>query len=175
MTTIVSPVRSCAGASTEARAATIDSGSGSRPRPLSPEASAPRSGSITVTPRARSVATFAATAGCSHMPPSIAGAISTGQRAASSRVVRKSSATPWAALAMRLAVAGATTMAAARSASATCSTASSLCGSKRSVSTGRPDSVRKVRGPTKARACSVRQTVTVAPRRASSRSRSTAL
>ena len=45
------------------------------------------------------------------MPPSIAGAISTGQRAASSSVVRKSSAMPWAALASRFAVAGATTTA----------------------------------------------------------------
>ena len=45
------------------------------------------------------------------MPPSMAGAISTGQRAARSSVVRKSSATPWAALARRFAVAGATTRA----------------------------------------------------------------
>ena len=139
--------------------------------PLSPEASAPESGSSTVTPRARSVATLATTAGCSHMPPSIAGTMSTGARAASRSVVRKSSAIPWAAFAMTLAVAGATTTAWQRSASATCSTASGLCGSKRLVRTGRPDSVLNVNGPTNSRACSDRQTVTPAPSRPSSRNR----
>ena len=149
--------------------------SGSRPRPLSPEASAPVSGSITETPRPRSVATLAATAGCCHMPPSMAGTIRTGQRAARSSVDRKSSAMPCAAFASTFAVAGATTMAAARSASATCSTASGLCGSKRSVSTGCADSVRNVSGPTKCRACSDRHTVTPAPSDVSSRRSSTAL
>src|SRR4029077_19449008 len=45
-------------------------------------------------------------------------------------------------------VAGATMTAAACSASATCSTAASVCGSKRSVRTGRPESVREGRGAT---------------------------
>src|SRR5215475_8571659 len=76
---------------------------------------------------------------------------------------------------MTLAVAGATTTASARSAIATCSTASPLCGSKRSERTGRPDSVRQVRSPTKRSACAVRTTVTAAPSRVSSRSRYTAL
>jgi len=105
----------------------------------------------------------------------MAGAINTGPRAARRTVVRKSSAMPCAALARRLAVAGAITTACARSASATCSTASELWGSKRFVSTGRPESVRKVRGPTNSRACSVRQTVARAPSAVSSRKRYTAL
>src|SRR5262249_34957563 len=71
--------------------------------------------------------------------------------------------------------AGATMMACARSASATCSTASALCGSKRFESTGRPERVRNVRGPTNSRACSERQTVIEAPSRVSARSRWTAL
>ena len=170
-----SPARSRTGASRRRSASTISSTSGNRPLPLWPEARAPVSGSSTVTPRRRNVTTLAATAGWSHMPPSIAGTMSTGARAASSRVVRKSSAMPWAALARTFAVAGATTTAWQRSARATCSTASVLCGSKRFESTGRPDRVRNVSAPTNSRACSERQTLTVAPSRVNSRSRYTAL
>src|SRR5262249_32314077 len=90
-------------------------------------------------------------------------------------VVRKSSARPWAALARTLAVAGATTTASARSAIATCSTASPLCGLKRSERTARPDSVRQVRSAPKRSPCPVRTTATAAPSRVSSRSRYTAL
>src|SRR5439155_811230 len=133
-------------------ASTISSMSGNRPLPLSPEASAPVSGSSTVTPRRRKVATLAVTAACSHMPPSMAGTMSTGARAASKSVVRKSSAMPCAAFASTFAVAGATMTAWARSARATCSTASALCGSKRFESTARPDRVRNVSGPKNSRA-----------------------
>ena len=170
-----SPARSRTVTSARCSASTMSSISGKRPLPRRPDASAPVSGSSTVTPRPRRVATLAATAGCSHMPPSIAGTIRTGARAASSSVVRKSSAIPCAALARTFAVAGATTRAWARSASATCSTASGLCGSKRLDSTARPESVRNVSGPTNSRACSERHTVTPAPRRTSSRSKYTAL
>jgi len=171
VTSTCSPARSRTGDSAPSTASMIASTSGSRPLPASPEASGPASGSRTVTPRALRVATLAATAGCPHMPPSIAGARITGERAASRSVLRKSSAIPCAAFASRFAVAGATRSAWARSASATCSTASGLCGSNRSVSTGRPESVRNVSGPTNAAACSVRHTVTAAPSARSSRSR----
>ena len=113
VTSTRSPARSRTGVSTRRSASTMSSTSGNRPLPLRPEARAPVSGSSTVTPRPRSVATLAATAGCSHMPPSIAGTMSTGARAASRSVVRKSSAIPWAAFARRFAVAGATTTASA--------------------------------------------------------------
>ena len=61
-------------------------------------------------PAGAQVATCSLTAGCSHMPPSMAGAKSTGPRTASRSVPRKSSASPSAARASACAVAGATTV-----------------------------------------------------------------
>ena len=64
---------------------TISSGSGSRPAPVSFPVKRPEAGSITWTPRERSVATFATVAGCSHISVCIAGANTTGHRAVSKR------------------------------------------------------------------------------------------
>src|SRR5680860_239650 len=84
-------------------------GSGSLPRPVSAPVRRPEAGSITCTPRDRRVATLATVAGCSHISVCIAGASTTGQRAVSRVLVSRSSASPCAALAIRSAVAGATT------------------------------------------------------------------
>jgi hypothetical protein len=69
---------------------------------------APSTGSITVTPRARRLATFATVAACCHMRTFIAGAAKTGLSVASRRVVARSSAMPAAIFARRSAVAGQT-------------------------------------------------------------------
>ncbi len=76
--------------------------------PCSPcDASSPSSGAITVTPRAASSSRFACVAGCRYMWLFIAGATSTGQRAASAAAVSRLSANPWASFAIVLALAGA--------------------------------------------------------------------
>ena len=100
----------------------ISTGSGSRPGPVSAPVSRPDAGSITTTPRDRSSATLSRVAGCTHISVCIAGAISTGQRAVSRVAVSRSSARPWAALASRSAVAGATTTRSACWPSRTCGT-----------------------------------------------------
>ena len=61
-----------------------------------------------VTPRSARVFRLSCTAGCRSIVGFIAGAIRTGQGAARSAVVRKSSATPQAYFPRKLAVAGAT-------------------------------------------------------------------
>ncbi len=84
------------------------SGAGSLPRPCSPrEASAPTSGSITRTPRCRSVSRFAWVAASAYIRSFIAGA--TARRAVQARndVVTIESAIPAASLATVLAEAGA--------------------------------------------------------------------
>ena len=84
-------------------------GSGRRPTPCSPrEASAPSSGSITVTPRSRSAAMLAWVAASRYMRSFIAGATSRGAAQARKEVVTIESAIPAASLAMVLAEAGAT-------------------------------------------------------------------
>ena len=90
-------------------AASRRSGSGSRPRPRSPrEASRPSSGSITSTPRSRSVARLAWVAASAYMRSFIAGATSRGAVQARKEVVSIESAKPPASLAIVLAEAGAT-------------------------------------------------------------------
>ena len=86
----------------------ISTGSGSLPGPYSPHAIGPSSGSSTITPRARRVATLAWVASWSHMRTFIAGTATTGLSVASSKVVARSSAIPAAILASRSAVAGQT-------------------------------------------------------------------
>ena len=97
------------------------------------------------------------------MYPSIAGARTTRLRVARSIQVSKSSASPLAALAMTLAVAGATTIASQFSANATCSIPASEAGSKSWCSTGLCVRLRNVSGATKFIAPSLITTSTNAP------------
>ena len=62
---------------------------------------------MTVTPRARSAARFACVAACSYIASFIAGATSSGQRAASAALVSRLSASPCASFASVFAEAGA--------------------------------------------------------------------
>ena len=102
---------------------------------------------MTCTPRARSVATLAWVAGCSHISVCMAGAMTTGQRAVSSVLVSRSSARPCAARASRSAVAGATTTRSACWPRRTCGT--SWTSVHTSVATGLPDRADQVGAPTK--------------------------
>ena len=78
------------------------------PTPCSPrEASAPSSGSITRTPRSRSVARFAWVAASAYMRSFIAGATTRGAGQARNEVVTIESAIPAASLAIVFADAGA--------------------------------------------------------------------
>ena len=103
-TTTWRPARSCAdvapraGRARRRRERRSPPGSGSRPLPVSAPVSRPSAGSTTTAPRARSVATLAWVAGCSHISVCIAGANTTGQRAVSRVLVSRSSARPCAAL-----------------------------------------------------------------------------
>jgi len=104
------PARSASPASVASTAASRSGGSGSRPAPHSPrEPSAPVPGSSTSTPRARRSSTLAWVAGCSHMWLFMAGATSSGHRAARAAVVTRLSARPVASLASVFAEAGAIT------------------------------------------------------------------
>ena len=90
-------------------AASSRAGSGRRPRPNSPrEASGPSSGSITSTPRRRSVSRFSWVAAAAYMRSFIAGATRRGAVQARKEVVSIESAAPAASLAIVLAEAGAT-------------------------------------------------------------------
>ena len=120
--------------------------------------SRPSAGSTTTTPRPRSVATLAAVAGCSHISVCMAGASTTGHRAVSRVLVSRSSASPWAAFAIRSAVAGATTTRSADCPIRTCGT--SWTSSHTSVDTGLPDSAAHVGAPTNSSAAAVGTTVT---------------
>src|SRR5207249_4687690 len=91
-----------------------------RPGPTWPLARRPDSGSTKVTPRRRSVARLSWTAGFDHMASFIAGATTTGQRAASSVAVTMSSERPVAILPITLAVAGTRRMSCAQSPRETC-------------------------------------------------------
>src|SRR5690606_29425876 len=165
--------RAPASAATRSATRAISSGSGRRPGPVSAPVRRPAAGSITCTPRARSVATFATVAGCSHISVCIAGAMTTGQRAVSRVEVSRSSARPDAARASRSAVAGATTTRSAPWPSATCGTCSTSSNTW-SVA-GSPDSASHVGAPTKRSAAAVGTTRTRCPCSRSSRSSSTAL
>ena len=94
---------------------------GQRPLPVMPQARGPFSGGTTLTPRPSRISMLARVAGCSHIFTFIAGATITGAWVAKNRVVRKSSASPWANFASMLAVAGATTRASVDCASPMCS------------------------------------------------------
>ena len=141
--------------------------------PVSAPVSRPSAGSTTSTPRERSVATLARVAACSHISVCIAGAITTGQRAVSRVLVSRSSARPWAALASRSAVAGATTTRSAVWPIRTCGT--SCTDDQTSSATGLPDSAAQVGAPTNRSAASVGTTVTSWPDSVSRRSSSHAL
>lgn len=91
-------------------ACTMASGSLMRPAPLSPQARCPLSGPTVLTPRASKVRRFCCVASAVHMPVFMAGASKMGAFVASSVVVSMSSAMPQASLAIRLAVAGATSI-----------------------------------------------------------------
>src|SRR5439155_100955 len=92
----------------------------SRPVPTCPLARCPDSGSTMVTPRRRSVVTFSCTASFAHIASFIAGAITTGHRAASKVAVTMSSERPAAIRPTTLAVAGATRISCAQSPRNTC-------------------------------------------------------
>src|SRR5690606_5682389 len=157
------------------RACTIATGSRMRPGPDSPSASGPSSGPMTCTPRSRSVAMLACVAGCSHMRWFMAGATATGAVVARHRVATRSSARPWASLAMVLAVAGATITCCAQRASSRWPIAASAPASHSEVRTGRCDAAWKVWAPTNRCAASVIATCTVAPASRRRRTSSTAL
>ena len=137
--------------------------SGSLPRPLSPQARWPASGSMMWKPRFLSAARFSCVTGLSYMPVFIAGATTTGALVASSVVVTMSSAMPCAALAMTLAVAGAITNTSAAFASEMCSTSHGKLRSNVSTTVRLPDSVSNVIGAINWVADSVISTWTVAP------------
>ena len=90
-------------------AARIAGGSARRPGPNSPQAIGPSSGPTTSAPSALSAARLRWVAGCSHMRTFIAGASNTRLSVASNTVLARSLAMPAASLAIRSAVAGATT------------------------------------------------------------------
>ena len=140
---------------------------------VSAPVSRPSAGSRTSTPRSRSVATLARVAACSHISVCIAGARTTGHRAVSSVLVSRSSARPCAALAIRSAVAGATTTRSADWPIRTCGT--SCTSSHTSAETGLPDSAAHVGAPTNLRAAAVGTTVTSWPDSVRRRSSSQAL
>ena len=168
VTTIVRPARvrawaECPPAVSRANACrAIDTGSARRPSPLSPEPSAPVSGSITCTPRRRNVATLACVALASHMFECMAGATTTGAALARTVSDTMSSAKPAASLASVLAVAGTTMIRSATRASSTCSARPSPA---MSTATGREVMPSHVERPTKSRDARVAATRTSWPAR----------
>ena len=109
------------------------------------------------------------------MSPSIAGATTTGADEASTVAVTTSPASPLAIAPRKCAVAGATTMASALSATTMCPIRPSGSSSRMSVSTGCRDSAANVSGPTNRVAAGLSMTATSAPSARRSRSSSTAL
>src|SRR5215472_185182 len=135
---------------------------GSRPAPTWPLARRPASGSTTANPNRRSAATFSPTAGLAHIASFMAGATTTGQRAASTVAATRSSACPWVRRATRSAVAGATSATRAQSPSSTCGSGGPSA-ANRSVWTGRPVRPWNVAGPTNRVAAAVIATRTSHP------------
>src|SRR5215472_17200845 len=135
---------------------------GSRPAPTWPLARRPASGSTTANPNRRSAPTFSATAGLAHIASFMAGATTTGQRAASTVAATRSSACPRARRATRSAVAGATSATRTQSPSSTCGSGGPS-GANRSVWTGRPVRPWNVAGPTNRVAAAVIATRTSQP------------
>ena len=83
---------------------------GYRPTPLSSPVNRPTSGSTTCTPRVLRVAILSTVAWLSHISVCIAGTKISGAREARTIFVNRSSARPWASLAIKSAVAGAMTI-----------------------------------------------------------------
>jgi len=105
----------------------------------------------------------------------MAGASTSGARAARSTVVRRSSAIPFASLPSTFAVAGAITIASAWSASRMCPISDSCVRLKVSVATGCPESVCRVSGVTNCCAPALMMTGARAPAPTRSRTTSHAL
>ncbi len=148
--------------------------SANRPVPTWPLARWPVSGSTTVTPRCRRVATFSRTTCFDHIASFMAGAITTGHRAASKVAVTMSSERPPATRPITFAVAGARRMSWAQSPSATCGSGDPSA-DHRPVSTGLPVTPWKLGGPTKRIADDVIATRTWQPACVSADARSTTL
>ena len=154
-------------------AATMAGGSAMRPEPNSPQAMAPSSGPTVSAPSARTVARLRRVAGCSHMRTFIAGASSTRLSVASRRVLARSLAIPSASLAMRSAVAGATTTRSALRDSSMWPISASAVRSKSVRWTGSPARAETLSGVTNSAPPAVSTGTTAAPafcsRRMSSR------
>ena len=110
---------------------------------------------MTWQPTLRSFSRFACTMGWASMCTFMEGTTSKGARVASATVVRTSSAMPAASLATALAVAGATTSRSALSARLIWPISDSWVRLKRSVATGSPERVWKLRGVTNSAAALV--------------------
>ena len=156
-------------------AATMASGSSSRPAPTSPQAWSPSAGPSTSTPRDTSVARLARVAGWAHITRFIAGAIVSGASLARQSVLSRSLARPWARRAIVLAVHGAIRMRVAQRASSMWPMAASAASSHSELRTGWPDRAWNVVGPTKCSADAVITTRTWAPASCRRRSSSAAL
>ena len=143
--------------------ATIVSGSIMRPMPVSPQAWSPAAGPANATPSSSSLRRFRCVAGLSHISTFIAGATIRPQCRASTSVESRSSARPFAALARKFALAGATTIRSRSRDSSICDMLSGMRGSQRSVQTVWPVSACRVTGVTKRVAASVMTTRTSQP------------
>ena len=149
--------------------------SGNRPLPSAPDAIRPLSGSITRTPRRRSVARLSCVAGLAYMAGSMAGATTMGAWVDSAVAEPRSSACPCASRAIALAVAGATTRTSASFASLTCAISLSAVIAASAEYTVRCVSAWKVSGPTKSAAARDSTASTSAPACVSLLARSEAL
>ena len=142
----------------------ISSGSASLPAPESSPVSLPTAGHTMVMPRSVSVSMFAVVALFSHISVCMAGATITGQVAASTVVVRRSSAIPDVIFAINDAVAGATTTRSADFAKAICFTwSTSVNRSGSTIDIGFPDSASRVVLPMNLKALLVATTWTECP------------
>ena len=145
-------------------ASTISTGSAIRPGPNSPHAISPSPGPTKRIPRDFSVATLASVAGCRHIRTFMAGATRTGLSVASKAVEARSSARPCAILAMRSAVAGATTRRSAARDSWMWPISISSVRLNRAVCTFSPERLASERGVTNSSAARVRMVRTRQPR-----------
>src|SRR3984957_7445136 len=127
-------------------AAQIRGGSVILPKPLSPQARSPSSGPMKETPLSLKRATLAFVAGCCHIATFIAGAIKRGAFVVRSVVEAKSSARPWATLAIISALAGATTTRSASRARRICPISISSVRENKSEYTGSPERAAQERG-----------------------------
>ncbi|CUJ95469.1 Uncharacterised protein [Achromobacter xylosoxidans] len=114
-------------------------------------------------PSARSCATLRWVAGLAHISRFMAGATSSGQARATHSVDSRSSAMPWASLAMKSVLAGAISTASAPRVRSMCAMLLGTRGSHASTNTGRPDRACMVTGVMKCVAASVITTSTMAP------------